>query len=53
MKERDDLSRLAEARKEGTISTRRDIARNMKAAGMDSGEIVKLTGITAEELDTL
>ena len=37
----------------GEASACRTIARNMKAAGMEPDEIVKLTGLTAEELSKL
>lgn len=40
----------AEGNSIGDANARCDIARNMKAAGMDSGEIVKLTGLTLEEV---
>ena len=52
-KRRDDLSRLEEARREGAsmgdASACRRIARSMKSSGMPPEEIMKFTGLTAQE----
>jgi len=56
-KERDDLSRLAESRREGEregdTKARRDIACNMKAKGATVKDIAEITGLTEEEVKTL
>ena len=60
-KRRDDLSRLEEARREGLqegssigdASACRRIARSMKSSGMPPEEIMKFTGLTAQEIKEL
>ena len=57
MKERDDLSRLADARREGAsigeANASRRIACNLKAKDLTLEEIMDLTGLTAKELEEL
>ena len=44
---------LEQGRAEGRADEKKDIARKMKAMGMDTGLIVQATGLTAEEIENI
>ena len=51
--ERDELSRLHNARLEGKLEGKLEVARSLLAAGVDRETILGATGLTAAELDSL
>ena len=44
---------LEKGRSEGAAQKQREIAKNLKSLGVGSAEIIKATGLSAEEVETL
>ena len=51
--EHQEASMLAQAKEEGSQEKKRNIAKNMKKENIDISVIIKVTGLTREEIETL
>ena len=51
--EHQEASMLAQAKEEGSQEEKRNIAKNMKKENIDISVIIKVTGLTREEIETL